>query len=176
MIVFDANFLIFFLDPKLNKGKKSDPRIDYLISVIEKTNDRIVIPTPALSELMVGADGAISDYLEIIHASKFFRIEPFGERAAIELATMTRVAIAMGRKRGAAAEDAPWAKVKFDRQILAIARVVGATTIYSNDGDLVELSKEVGTPALRLEDLRYPPVPPQTELEFRQSSDLVDEN
>jgi predicted nucleic acid-binding protein len=58
-------------------------------------------------------------------------VVPFDTRAAIELAVMTRNAIDQGDKRGGV--DAPWNKVKFDRQIVAIAKVAGATTIYSDD-------------------------------------------
>ena len=49
-----------------------------------------------------------------------FRIEPFDTRPAIEVAAMTRNAKAAGSRKGIS--DATWAKLKFDRQIVAIAR------------------------------------------------------
>jgi predicted nucleic acid-binding protein len=55
MVIFDANFLIYFLDPKIKGGVGSNPRIDHLVATIQKTGERIVVPTPALSELLVKA-------------------------------------------------------------------------------------------------------------------------
>lgn len=163
MVVFDANFLIYFLDPKIKGGVGSNPRIDHLVATIQKTGERIVVPTPALSELLVKAGDAGPKYLEIVARSKFFRVAEFGERAAVEAAALTREAIATGNKRGAT-PDADWAKVKFDRQIVAIARVVGAKTIYTNDGQLAAHARAIGLEAITLDELHDPPVPPQIEM------------
>jgi len=163
MVVFDANFLIYFLDPKIKGGESNNLRIDHLVATIQKSGERIVVRTPALSELLVKAGDAGPRYLEIIARSKFFRVAEFGERAAVEVATLTREAIAQGDKRGATLE-ADWAKVKFDRQIVAIARVVGAKAIYTNDGQLAKHAEAVGIMAIGLDDLPEPPVAPQLEL------------
>jgi predicted nucleic acid-binding protein len=120
MVVFDANFLIYFLDPKLKDGAGNNPRVDHLVETIDQDRERIIVPTPALSELLVGAKDAAPQYLDTINRSRYFRIEPFGERAAVEAAAMTRDAIGRGSKLGPAIESS-WAKVKFDRQIVAIA-------------------------------------------------------
>lgn len=163
MVVFDANFLIYFLDPRIKGGVGSNPRVDYLVATIQKIGERIIVPTPALSELLVKAGDAGLKYLEIIARSKFFRVAEFGERAAVEAAALTREAIAKGSKRGATPE-ADGAKVKFDRQIVAIARVVGASTIYTNDGQLVRHAKAAGIEAIDLAGLPDAPVIPQLEL------------
>lgn len=163
MVVFDANFLIYFLDAKIKGGVGSNPRIDHLVEVIQNTGDRIIVPTPALSELLVRAGDAGPKYLEIIAHSKFFRVAEFGERAAVEAAALTREAIANGNKRGVT-PDADWAKVKFDRQIVAIARVVSATAIYTNDGQLSTHARAAGLDAVSLDELPDPPVPPQIEM------------
>lgn len=163
MVVFDANFLIYFLDPKINGGVGSNPRIDHLVATIQKTGERIIVPTPALSELLVKAGDAGPKYLEIIARSKFFRVAEFGERAAVEAAALTREAIALGAKRGAT-PDSDWAKVKFDRQIVAIARVVGAKSIYTNDGQLATHARAVGLEAITPDLLPDPPAPPQLEM------------
>ena len=70
-------------------------------------------------------------------------MEPFETRAAIEVALMTRNAKSGGDKKGGL--DAPWAKVKFDRQIVAIAKVVQASAIYTDDGDIVSIARNVST-------------------------------
>jgi len=163
MVVFDANFLIYFLDPKIKDGVGSNPRIDHLVATIQKTSDRIIVPTPALSELLVKAGDAGPKYLEIVARSKYFRVAEFGERAAVEAAALTREAIANGNKRGASL-DSDWAKVKFDRQIVAIGRVVGAKTVYTNDGQLAAHAKAAGLEAIASDDLPDPPVRPQLEM------------
>jgi predicted nucleic acid-binding protein len=163
MVVFDANFLIYFLDPKIAGGVGSNPKIDHLVETIQRSGERIVVPTPALSELLVRAGDAGPKYLEIIARSKYFRVAEFGERAAVEAAALTREAITQGVKRGAAPE-ASRAKVKFDRQIVAIARVVGAGVIYTNDDQLAKQSKAAGIEAIGVDDLPEPPVAPQLEL------------
>ena len=163
MVVFDANFLIYFLDPKMRGGVGQDARIDYLVETIQKSNERIVVPTPVLSELLVHAGDAGPKYLDIISRSKFFRIAEFGTRAAVEAAVLTREAIAKGDKRGAA-PGAEWTKVKFDRQIVAIARAEGATTIYTNDSQLARHAEEIGIRAVTRDQLPEPPMIPQLEL------------
>ncbi len=163
MIVFDANFLIYFLDPRITGGVGSNPRIDHLVATIQKSGERIIVPTPALSELLVGAGDAAPKYLDIITRSKFFRVAEFGTRAAVEAAALTREAIDKGNKRGAT-PDATWAKVTFDRQIVAIARAEGATTIYTNDDQLAKHARAINIIAFNQDELPEPPVSPQIEM------------
>ena len=76
------------------------------------------------------------ELLRILPSSRHFRIAPFDERAAVEFA-------ARQAERIAASERAPAAtrtKAKFDDQIVAIAAVEGATTIYSDDEDISKLA------------------------------------
>ena len=47
--------------------------------------------------------------------------------------------------------------MKFDRQIVAIAKVEGAERIYSNDGDIARYAKAEGLEVIRLQDLPDPP-------------------
>jgi predicted nucleic acid-binding protein len=165
MIVFDANFLIYFLDPRIKSGVGSNPRIDHLVATLQKSGERIIVPTPALSELLVRAGDAAPKYLDIITRSKFFRVAEFGTRAAVEAAAITREAIEKGSKHGAT-PDATWAKVKFDRQIIAIARSVGATAVYTNDDQLAKHARAVGIIAFKPDELPEPPVAPQIEMQL----------
>jgi predicted nucleic acid-binding protein len=165
MVVFDANFLMYFLDPKILGGVGSNPRIDHLVATIQKTGERIIVPTPDLSELLVKAGDAGPKYLEIVARSKFFRIAEFGERAAVEAAAITREAIAIGSKRGPTPE-ADWAKVKFDRQIVAIAKVVGAKTVYTNDAQLGAHARAADLETIAFDKLPEPPVQPQLEMQL----------
>jgi hypothetical protein len=77
---------------------------------------------------------------------------------------MTSAAIKAGDKLGGV--TAGWQKVKFDRQIIAIARVQGANRIYSHDPDLKTLVGAAGPQVLALDDLPDPPAHAQLDLKF----------
>jgi predicted nucleic acid-binding protein len=143
MVVIDANMLMLLVRPDIVPAAAPGAliidhpkeRIEFLVRELEKAKAKIVIPTPALSESLVRADAAAAQQIiEQINKFSVFRIEPFDTRAAIEVALMTRNAIDSGGKKLGSA--ATWAKLKYDRQIVAIAKVCGATTIYSDDRDI----------------------------------------
>jgi predicted nucleic acid-binding protein len=173
MEVIDATNLLLMLRPGTpvpadSNGipiEKPKERIEYLLKRLDKAKTKIVIPTPALSEVLVRAGPAASQQIiEQLQRYSVFRIEPFDTRAAIEVAAMTRDALDSGKKRGASV--ATWAKVKYDRQIVAIAKVCGATTIYSDDKDLQGLAKLAKIKAIGLADLPLPPESAQGELDL----------
>jgi predicted nucleic acid-binding protein len=178
MVVFDATTLLYLLDPEAKAPTDSETgepvsrvkdQIRYLVGELEKRKETIIVPTPALSELLVRADEAGPAYLEILNRHAAFKIVDFDQRAAVEVAAATREALAAGDKRGGS--DSPWAKIKFDRQIIAIARVEGASTIYSDDGDIVRFAKDFGIAVIRVCDLRIPPEDAQQSLPLDQTED-----
>ena len=67
--------------------------------------------------------------------------------------------------------DATKTKIKFDRQIAAIATVEGATTDYSDDGDVRGYAREAGMDAYQLSDLPSPLEDPQQALPFDTEPD-----
>jgi predicted nucleic acid-binding protein len=148
MVVIDATMLLLMLRPK--------DRIDYLVQQLDKAKTKIIIPTPALGEALVRAGAEASQQI-VEHLQRFsvFSIEPFDTRASIEVAAMSREANAQGTKRGKSADT--WAKVKYDRQIVAIAKVHGATTIYSDDGHIETLGKRAKINVVGLAGLDLPP-------------------
>jgi predicted nucleic acid-binding protein len=154
IVVFDSSFLIKLLDPKVKGTGDVDARLAHLIEMLDKQKDNIVVPTPALSEVLIGAGDAAPEYLDILNKSARFRIAPFGERAAVEAAARHREAKKVDDKKEGSAS---WAKVKFDRQIIAIAKVEGAERIYSEDSDIVRLGKPEGFRVYQLVDLDPPP-------------------
>jgi hypothetical protein len=149
VVVIDATNLLLMLRPGTpvppdSSGAlidKPKERIEYLVQRLDKAKAKLIIPTPALSEALVRAGAAASQQIiEDLQKYAVFQIEPFDTRAALEVAAMTRSAISRGNKRGRS--SATWAKVKYDRQIVAIAKVCGATTIYSDDEDIEALGKD----------------------------------
>lgn len=178
MVVIDATMLLLLLRPGTlaptdSEGvsiSKPKERIEFLIQKLQKEKTKIIIPTPALSETLVRAGTEASlQIVEYINKYAIFRIEPFDTRASIELATISREAIGRKGKRGGT--TAVWAKVKFDRQIVAIAKVVGATEIYSDDKDMVELAKAVNIKVIGVSDLPLPEEGPQLELTLEGHAD-----
>ena len=63
--------------------------------------------------------------------------------------------------------DATWAKVNFDRQIVAVAKVNGASVIYSDDIELIKFAKRIGIEAVSSWDLPEPQLQ-QAAFEFKQ--------
>jgi hypothetical protein len=90
------------------------------------------------------------------------RIQSFDARAAVELAQMTNAISSTADKR--AAIEAPWAKIKFDRQIVAIAKVNGAKAIYTDDEKLIAFATLHDIPCVRVADLPIPDSARQAQL------------
>ena len=164
MVVFDATTLLYLFDPEAkaptdpetgNPVTRVKERIEFLVSGLEKRKEKIVVPTPALSELLVRAGDAGAEYLDILSKTAAFKIVDFDQRAAVEVAAVIRESIEAGGKKGGS--ESSWAKIKFDRQIISIAKVEGASTIYSDDGDIARFSKNSGITVVRVRDLPLPP-------------------
>lgn len=183
MVVFDATMLLlaFRLD-KVNPP--IDPtsglpveyvreRIDELIKVLDKAKVKIIIPAPALSEVLVRAGEDTQTLINIIQKRAVFRVEPFDALSAIEVAMMTRHAIEGGDKKGGM--NCSWAKIKYDRQIVAIAKVHGATAIYSEDGDIHSYGEEAQMRVIRVADLPIPKGADQGVLELKENPDITEQ-
>jgi predicted nucleic acid-binding protein len=164
MVAIDNTTLALLLHPKAKPPndpatklplKKAQERIEQLVTDLDADGERIVIPTPVLSEFMIlaGKEGPL--YLEKIQAAKTLLVRPFDERAAVELAAMELADRAKAGKK--AGTDAPYQKVKFDRQIVAVAKVNGAHTIYSDDGDVRKFAIKAGLKVVSTWELPLPP-------------------
>ena len=143
--------------------KHGKERLQALVERIAKERDTILIPTPVLSELLVCiSPDKIADLLTQLNASVWFRVEAFDAAAAVELGTRTAKAIAAGDKREGAPAGTPWTKVKFDRQIVAIALVNGAAEIISDDPHVKAIGERWGVKVTSVDDLPIPSelVPP----------------
>ena len=170
MVVLDATMLMILFRPDAggptdSKGQPvsdAKERVDYFVKQLEAAKTKIIVPTPALSEILVRTGAEASQRIvDEITRSAVFRIEPFDTKAAIEVAAMTRTAIGAGKKP---ASSAPWQKVKYDRQIVAIAKVAQATAIYSDDDDIRAIAKSVDIPVISFAELPLPPETAQKEL------------
>lgn len=165
-MVIDATTLAYLVTP--DGGAPIDPttgekvsrakdRIEHLIIQLDREKTTLIVPTPALSEVLVLAEDAGPAMLDRISRSSRIRVADFDTRAAVEVAAMTREALRQGDKFGGS--DSPWQKVKVDRQIIAIARVNGASTIYSDDKNLAKFAERVGLAVIPLRALPLPEAP-----------------
>jgi predicted nucleic acid-binding protein len=130
-------------------------RIAHFIAQNDKTRVRIGLPTPALSEVLVRSGADAIKVVEKFKEFSVFEILPFDELSAIEVAILTRNALDSGDKKSGSLE--PWSKVKYDRQIIAIARVRQATAIYTDDHGLRNLAAQLNIPAIGIGGIELPP-------------------
>jgi predicted nucleic acid-binding protein len=166
MIVIDNTMLSLLLHPKARPpqdpttGKPVDrleDRLEVVLQDWEDDNETILIPTPVLAEFLILADKDGPAYLTDIDANPHFVVAAFDQRAAVELAVMN-LAIRKGTtksKRGTA--QGTWAKIVFDRQIVAIAKSNGAGVIYSDDEGLEKFAKQQLISVVKTWELPLPP-------------------
>ncbi|SRR6266852_8178005 len=155
MVVFDSTFLTFLFVPNAACSvDRPKDRIDFLISDLHGSGEKIRVPAPALSEVLVRTGHSMQQILHELTQSPRFQVEPFDTRAAIEVALIAIDAKKKGAKRGDSTET--WAKVKYDRQIVAIAKVLNARAIYSEDENLRTLGASQGLTAKGMADCPLP--------------------
>lgn len=180
MVVFDSTMMLLLMRPDVgtpidaNTGRPvehAEARISALVETLEKQKNKIILPTPALSELLVRAGDDTQSLVNIIQKSPVFRIAPFDTLAAIEAAMMIGQAVNAGDKRGGV--NCSWAKVKYDRQIMAIAKVHRATAIYSDDEHIQSYAQAAKIEFIRLVDLPIPQEKRQAVLELESHESVL---
>jgi predicted nucleic acid-binding protein len=167
-VAFDASFLVFTVNPRSNSSVARAPeRVDGLIERLTEKKDKIIVPTPALAEILVVLGQGGPKYIEKMREFSCFQVRAFDERAAVEFGATMR-ARSKGKQKQAR-KNAVQSKIKFDHQIVAIAKVQGAKAIYSDDSQLRAFAEECGMDAYGLADV---PVPmKQDKLPFKESDE-----
>jgi predicted nucleic acid-binding protein len=167
IVAFDASVLVYLLDDTSAAPQDDDgmpisdcqARVSHLIAELQRAKAKIIVPAPALAEVLVYGGSASATWLSILNTSRHIRVSPFDERAAVEYAAMELERLSSRRT------NVPRAKAKFDQQIVAIARIEGAELIYSDDHDIRRLwraeDQVIGIAALPL-----PPQDAQLSIEF----------
>jgi predicted nucleic acid-binding protein len=165
MVGIDAGYLGLMLHPAAkapNDPSTGEPtarakeRVENLFEILDAAHERIIIPAPALSEFLVLAGKDAPAYLNEIATLGTFEIKPFDTMAATELAAMELLARNKGSKRHPLSLDTPWQKVKFDRQIVAVAKIHNCHTIYSDDGDVKNIAEDLGIKVVSCWELDFP--------------------
>lgn len=161
MIIFDASYLVVLLhpNPAPAKDRENKPvsqfkeRVAHLTATMDVSNDTIGVPTPAMAEVLVRSGAARARYVSVLSDTWKFQILPFDSRAAIEAGDL--IANTKSQKE----KWDTWAKVKFDIQIVSIAKAEAATVIYSDDKDIENYAKRFKIRVIRICDLPLPPPP-----------------
>jgi predicted nucleic acid-binding protein len=175
MVVIDNTFLSLMLHPKARPPRdpstkkpveRIEDRIEKLIEDLDSESERMIVPTPVLSEFLVLAGKDAPEYLNRIAEKKNILVKPFDEKAAIELAAIELEDRKATSKRGSS--NSPWTKVRFDRQIVAIAKTNGAKRIYSDDEDLMKYATRAGIEVVRTWDLPLPAAK-QINIEYKRN-------
>lgn len=179
MVLIDTSMLLLWLNPNapapappehLNGPAEAARRVEFLINALESKRTKVLIPTPALSEVLVKADSAGQGYLARIEKASVFRLGSFDAVAAIEVALMARNALDSGSRRGNAPDTDTYAKIKYDRQIVAIGKAKGVTAIYSDDGHVRTLGSVAGIPVIGVYECPLPASVPQLHLPFEAAA------
>jgi predicted nucleic acid-binding protein len=156
MVAFDAHFVMLALRPAIPASvDRAKDRVTNLVADLQKRGERILVPMPALTEFLVHAGTAGQSYLEELQKSSKFRLAPYGLRAAVEVASAIETAVKKGSKKDGS--KSTWAKVNFDRQIAAIAKVEGADVLYTDDENLRKFADKLGLRVITLEEVPIPP-------------------
>lgn len=167
-VVFDSSTLLLVLQPTAtppidpSTGKPVEhavERVEHLIRQLSKTKAKVLIPTPVLSEVLVHAGAASTQYLTLLNQPPF-RVIPFDTRAAINCAEAIRNFKLKGQP-GSARN-----KLKFDRQIVSMAQVENVDALYSDDADVFRFGQQVGVKVVRTYELPRDPDAAQGKLDL----------
>lgn len=145
-------------------------RVEGLVADLQHARELIIMPTPVMAELLTVSGPEGIQYFDTITKSKAFDVGDFDARAALEVSFMNNEALAAGDKK--ARIDAPWQKIKVDRQIIAICRVRGVDVLYTDDENLAATAKRAGLRTIGLHELPIPETSKQIGLPFTPKEDV----
>ncbi len=152
--VLDANALVLWAN--LSTEPRILARLDHLLDTIAKAGGRIVLPTPAVSELLVRTNEGTSAWLTALQRRSTVSVAPFDLRAAAECAFIHRLAEKSGGKRQGTRNGEHYQKIKVDRQIAAIAKVSNAELLVTDDANLTAVCAFIGLATSRVSQLELP--------------------
>jgi ABC-type Fe2+-enterobactin transport system substrate-binding protein len=136
-VAVDASFLRAFLDPAIRTEAISN-----LVQKLSAENVKIIVQTPSLSQVLTRSPDSALEWMQILNGNSCFQVRPFDDKASFELAQVL-------------GENATNLRdiLRFDRQIVAIAKVYGVSVLYADDEQVMQFAEECGIPGKRLKDL-----------------------
>ena len=172
IVCLDATALMCLLDTRVNEFSSPDgstfdrmqERMGYMIAAIDNARGSVVVPTPALAELLVGAGPQRAAMLRALEGNRAVRVVPFDKMAAVHCANLDAQAISDGDKKDGVRSS--WQKVKIDRQIVAIAQVARRERIITGDVDVEKIAGRAAIETTFVWELALPPEDPQRNLQL----------
>ncbi|MGD9562551.1 MAG: hypothetical protein AB7F88_10645 [Pyrinomonadaceae bacterium] len=185
MICVDNNFLVLLFFPGVparpdpSTGKPTEQlqeRLKLLQDNWQTNHETILLADPALCEFLILAYADRTTYLRQFQNSPNYEIRPFDTRAAIELASMYNVEkkTLTGKKLAAFNSVDTKTRLKFDRQIIAIAKANNIKTIYSDDNGVKTFGEFHGLEVIRSFELPLPEPPPPSLFDFLPEDDSLE--
>jgi hypothetical protein len=136
-VAVDGAFLRAFLDSR----NRADA-IWKLIQTLSAEDAKVIVPTPSLAQVLTNSPARAPEWMQTLNTHSCFQVRPFDDKASFELAQV------LG-ENAAGLRDI----LRFDRQIVAIAKVYGAAILYADDEQVIQFADQCRIPAKRLKDL-----------------------
>lgn len=169
-VVIDSSILAWVVDPSTDLPEppagipgSAAERLQYLVETLDNERAELLIPAPVLAEIFSVAGRDPAAILADLGGRRRVLVLPFAEREAIECGIMLRQWLLPEARVGRARQV-----VKFDAQIVAVAKAVSADTIYTTDDGLARAAVREGLAVLGLWDLPLPPSEAQGALRFEE--------
>jgi len=157
-VLFDTQFLIWAIRPDSPPEEipNAQDKIDFLLKTLDETKAKIFIPTPVLAEFLSGLtqddESTKNEYINAIMRN--FSLASFNTMCAIEHAEVVKFK----------SSEHPWQKVKFDFQIVTIAKVNSVDMVYTHDSDIKRLCETNEINVTLVSELKLPEPAPQIEM------------
>lgn len=150
LVAFDCNALVRLTGADCDEKIK----LTHLVAMIDKRKGKMIIPTPALAEYLILADLAGLEFVTALDRRAAVQVADFDISAAFEVSQMHAAALGRGDKKDGSTSS--WQKVKYDTQIVAIAKANGAKLIISNDDGVRASAARIGLKVMKAEELPFP--------------------
>lgn len=127
-----------------------EERVEAFVSEAQQQNHVLLVPTPVLTEFLFRVERSqIGSLLEELEGYGCFEVVDFDKSAAIECALLPQP-----KQLKSVSDDSTAARVKFDRQIVAICKANSADTIWSHDRQLRNIARGQSITVKSLADVK----------------------
>lgn len=131
-------------------------RSQALLDHIESSGGTLVLPAPVLAEYLLGIEGEKNKqkHTQLILSMSCFEILPFDELAAIECSLLLSPNEFKQFIKSEINSNATANKIRYDRQIISIAKANNIDEIWSGDKEVSSKSAEFGIEIKSLLDIQ----------------------
>lgn len=143
-----------------NTIERASARAAALIEQIDQRDGLVIIPAPVLAEYLIGIDqGSYQEQIDLLNSFSCIEITSFDQLAAIECALLVNE-----QEHKTLDPEATKAKLRVDRQILAMTLAIDADELWTHDTGLFKKAKASGITTKSLANVE--PQPDQGKLDL----------